>query len=78
MLSLSLSLSHTHTHTLSLSLSLQKALAYYDHLCGKYGPVSGFYIGQRPHVLITDLEILKDILVKDFNNFMDRPVSCCI
>ena len=34
-----------------------------------------FYIGQRPHILVTDLDMLKQIMVKDFNNFMDHDVS---
>lgn len=37
-----------------------------------------FYIGQEAHILITDLEILKQIMVKDFNNFMDREVSSLV
>ena len=34
-----------------------------------------YYIGQKPYIMITDVDMLKQILVKDFNNFMDRPVS---
>ena len=34
-----------------------------------------FYLGQKPHVLVTDLDMLKQIMVKDFNNFMDHEVS---
>ena len=37
--------------------------------------MSGFYLGQVPRILITDLDMLKEILVKDLNKFMDRPVS---
>ena len=33
-----------------------------------------YYIGQKPHILVTDLDMLKQILVKDFNNFVDREV----
>ena len=36
--------------------------------------MSGFYLGQEPRILITDLDMLKEILVKDFNKFMDRAV----
>ena len=35
---------------------------------------SRFYIGRAPYVLITDLDMLKQILVKDFNNYMDHAV----
>ena len=34
-----------------------------------------FYVGQKPYIMIADLDILKHILVKDFNSFIDRPVS---
>ena len=54
---------------------IQKARGFYEYLVREYGPVSGFYLGQQPEILITDLDILKEILVKDFNKFMDRPVS---
>ena len=37
--------------------------------------MSGFYLGQVPRILITDLDMLKEILVKYLNKFMDRPVS---
>ena len=33
-----------------------------------------YYIGQQAYVLITDLDILKQILVKDFDNFSDHAV----
>ena len=35
---------------------------------------SRYYNGYRPSVVTTNLEIIKKILVKDFTNFMDRPV----
>ena len=44
---------------------------YIIHLCVK----CRFYIGQRPHILIADLDILKQIMVKDFDNFTDHAVS---
>ena len=37
-----------------------------------------YYIGPTPHVLVTDLDMLKQIMVKDFNNFMDHEVGAAI
>ena len=34
-----------------------------------------YYIGQQAYIQITDLDILKQILVKDFDNFIDHAVS---
>lgn len=36
------------------------------------GPFSGFYFIHRPAALISDSAILKNILIKDFQNFSDR------
>ncbi|KAG4075516.1 hypothetical protein HA402_003341 [Bradysia odoriphaga] len=42
----------------------------------KYGPIVGFYFGGRPQLMITDLELIRRVLVKDFHKFSDR--SQCI
>ena len=34
-----------------------------------------YYIGPTPHILVADLDMLKQIMVKDFNNFMDHEVG---
>ncbi|XP_064405639.1 cytochrome P450 3A24-like isoform X2 [Halichondria panicea] len=41
----------------------------------EYGPVVGYYLGFMPFVTVTDVEILKHILVKDFDSFQDRPYT---
>ncbi|XP_055848861.1 cytochrome P450 6a2-like [Episyrphus balteatus] len=38
------------------------------------GPFCGIYFFQNPSALIFDLELIKKILVRDFNNFIDRGV----
>ncbi|XP_052791149.1 cytochrome P450 3A41-like [Mya arenaria] len=40
----------------------------------KYGQIVGFYNGYQPAVLVTDPELLKMVLVKNFPNFSNRPV----
>ena len=43
----------------------------YNELKNK-GPICGFYNLAEPIYLVTDIELVKDILVKDFNNFVNR------
>lgn len=38
----------------------------------KYGPIVGFYIGGLPQVLITDFEMIRRIMIKDFHIFSNR------
>ena len=39
----------------------------------QFGNVFGIYIGRRPFLCIADPEMLKQILVKDFDKFTNRP-----
>jgi len=34
-----------------------------------------FYIGQRPTIMVADLEMIKHVMVKEFSSFIDREVS---
>lgn len=36
-------------------------------------PFVGFYFFQQPMAFVTDLKLIKNILIKDFSNFTDRP-----
>jgi thromboxane-A synthase len=38
----------------------------------KYGRIFGYYFGFKPILVVTDLELLKHVMVKDFHNFIDR------
>ncbi|XP_054156787.1 uncharacterized protein LOC128955168 [Oppia nitens] len=42
-------------------------------LIAKYGKIVGFYYGVQPMVLIADPDVAKQILVKDFQYFSERP-----
>ncbi|KAM7343839.1 cytochrome P450 6A1-like isoform 2-T2 [Cochliomyia hominivorax] len=44
---------------------------YYRKFKGT-GPFAGFHIVQRPGVLLLDTQLIKNVLIKDFNNFTDR------
>ncbi|XP_048405320.1 thromboxane-A synthase [Stegostoma tigrinum] len=43
-----------------------------QELVEKYGRVCGYYFGRRATIVIADPEMLKQILVKDFGNFVNR------
>ncbi|XP_041470978.1 cytochrome P450 3A6-like [Lytechinus variegatus] len=38
----------------------------------KYGPVVGIYMFRRPVLVISDLDMLRNIMVKDFHNFYNK------
>ncbi|GCB61178.1 hypothetical protein scyTo_0011268 [Scyliorhinus torazame] len=44
----------------------------HQELVQKYGRVCGYYFGRRATMLIAEPEMLKQILVKDFSNFVNR------
>ncbi|XP_013112024.2 probable cytochrome P450 6a21 [Stomoxys calcitrans] len=44
---------------------------YYDKFRGT-GPFAGFYFGYKPAAFILEPAVMKDILIKEFNNFTDR------
>lgn len=39
-------------------------------------PYYGFYMFHAPVLMINDLDLIKQILVKDFSNFCDRGLFC--
>ncbi|XP_055933941.1 cytochrome P450 3A41-like isoform X1 [Argiope bruennichi] len=40
---------------------------------GKYGNVFGYYVGEIPYIVVNDLEMLKQVFIKDSNVFINRP-----
>ncbi|XP_073813615.1 cytochrome P450 6A1-like [Musca autumnalis] len=45
--------------------------AYYRKFKG-YGPFAGIFNGQRPGVVLLEKQLIKQVLIKDFNQFTDR------
>lgn len=43
-----------------------------DQILKTYGPITGYYMGRRPVVLLSDPEAVKQVLQKDFPNFSNR------
>ncbi len=59
----------------SLPVFLGKPLhELFNERVKKYGKVYGSYFFTFPAIVVSDLEMLKAILVKDFEKFHDRPV----
>lgn len=44
-------------------------------LVEKYGRVCGVYFGRNPTYYISDVDLLKQILVKEFSKFVNRPIG---
>lgn len=44
----------------------------YEHQIAKSEPYIGIHIFNKPGVLIRDLDLIKKVLIKDFNNFSNR------
>ncbi|CAE1295561.1 unnamed protein product [Acanthosepion pharaonis] len=40
----------------------------------KYGDKYGIFFGSQPNLVISDPEIIKDLMVKNFSNFTNRPL----
>ncbi|XP_059608083.1 cytochrome P450 6g1-like [Phlebotomus argentipes] len=53
----------------------QLFLDLYNHPKTRKDAVTGFYFFHKPCLLIRDPELIKRILVKDFNQFMDRRMA---
>lgn len=58
-------------------LSLQQGVAdlfseMYNNEIGRDSPVVGIQVVHKPALLIKDPELIKNMLVKDFNSFSDR------
>lgn len=41
----------------------------------KYGRVAGVYLGRKPTYVISDVDLIKQITVKEFSKFPNRPLS---
>lgn len=44
-----------------------------DKWIDEYGNVFGYYLGEKPHIVLNDLELLKEAFVTQAKKFRDRP-----
>ena len=49
-----------------------------DHYTEKYGDVWGYYEGTKATVVISDVEMMKEIYIKEFSKFHSRKVRCIV
>ncbi|XP_029843194.2 cytochrome P450 3A2-like [Ixodes scapularis] len=60
----------------NISEIIEKGAArMFDEWVNKYGDVVGFYNGVTPMLIVKDLEMIKNIQIKDFGNFHGRGVT---
>lgn len=55
-----------------LTASKKGRIPFLEEQFRKFGSVFGFYVGSYPRVVIADLNLLKEIMVKEFDTFTDR------
>lgn len=67
-----------------LSDALLKKCGFFENVARLYtrpevkdAPFFGFYIFQRPALVIKDPELIKRIMIKDFNSFSNRVTASC-
>ncbi|XP_055853966.1 cytochrome P450 6g1-like isoform X2 [Episyrphus balteatus] len=58
------------------SCAADHMITLYSHKKAQNEPVVGFYIFNKPALLIRDLDLIKSVLIKDFNKFSDRFTTC--
>ena len=44
-----------------------------DRWQAEYGDIYGYFVGQKPYVVVSDLDIVQKILISEFHKFVNRP-----
>ena len=47
---------------------------YDEEMAAKYGKICGYFEGNRPVVLCSDVEMIKSVMIKDSQYFLNRRV----
>ncbi|KAK7083166.1 hypothetical protein SK128_005165 [Halocaridina rubra] len=64
-----------HLHLVNYCEGRPDPIQVKDEWLKKYGKVVGYYNGLIPNILISDLDLLRTILIKDFNTFTNRAFT---
>ena len=65
-------------HLLDLARHEYQYHSLIDTYYKRYGRVFGMYLQAKPTIVVSDPEMIKQVLVKDFAKFHDRQVSLLI
>ncbi|XP_068226086.1 cytochrome P450 3A40-like [Palaemon carinicauda] len=72
-----LGIPHVKPHILHGSMRTLTGKTIATEVIGKwleeYGNIFGYYMGAKPFLVVRDLELVRQVLVKDFHNFSNRP-----
>ena len=49
------------------------AIDVMDQWQAEYGELYGYYIGMKPYVVVSDLDMIQQVLIRDFQKFVNRP-----
>lgn len=44
-----------------------------DEWQAEFGDFYGYYIGMKPYVVVKDLDLIQQVLIRDFHKFVNRP-----
>lgn len=56
-----------------LPLTVHRSLKVFENWIQKYGKVFGYYQGEIPFIVLTDVDMIRDCFIKETNTFHDRP-----
>lgn len=56
----------------SMEIAKEGLVKIFPKWTKQYGPIVGFYIGGIPQILVTDLALIRKIMISDFDNFINR------
>ncbi|MCL4129700.1 UNVERIFIED_CONTAM: hypothetical protein GTU68_029859 [Idotea baltica] len=60
-------------HELRNNNSDENEIQVIDRWIKKYGKVFGYYVGSKPHLLVADVDMIKEILSRKSANYLNRP-----
>lgn len=44
-----------------------------DEWQAQFGDIYGYFVGMKPYVVVSDLDVVQQVLISDFHKFVNRP-----